>query len=558
MMCNHARASLRALKMLGNMHRGLSMANWRLVFNAVCLPVLSYGCQLWANARNWIGLINKCQKLFNEGVKVIAGAFHTAPQEALHELTRVLPARHFFDKLTHTSALRLLRVPRTSQLLACLGPEWQVPVNGVQDLTPGGLAQPFTRPGRLRRLTQCPTALEALAAQIPFDGQRADVVAVPPWEAPNWVGRLNYMGPTRPQNRREWVNDLYQSIPTHNIAVLNVASLITNKGRFDDLRVGAAAALLYGSNGDTSCTFTNSWCMGTGVTQHDVDCFGLAKTAEWLNLHYTDRWAPPSHVYILARSSSALEAIRDIHSLQNQRERILFHSSLTAFFAHHADVGITMAWSPPSWDRIQDSTSRFRALAACKTTPRASLNRVQSASHLKAIARERAFRKWAQEWQATCRKRVGRDSFAYEYAVLRPPDGKNHPLWIAATSTTTDPVTGRRLPIFSRHTTSTALCLAVGHAFTSEYTCQFRPDLDDAGLACPCGWPDHSFYHLLYECRLHRTARLNANPALRWVSESPDFFLSTMPGGFVFCDFLQCSRAAFKPSNEMAVQWDPG
>ena len=40
-MCNRARASIKALQVLGNSIRGLSMANWRLVLNAVCLPVLS-------------------------------------------------------------------------------------------------------------------------------------------------------------------------------------------------------------------------------------------------------------------------------------------------------------------------------------------------------------------------------------------------------------------------------------------------------------------------------------------------------------------------------------
>ena len=55
-MCNWARASLKALQVLGNTHRGLSMANWQLVFNAVCLPVLSYGCQLWATSRKYKSL----------------------------------------------------------------------------------------------------------------------------------------------------------------------------------------------------------------------------------------------------------------------------------------------------------------------------------------------------------------------------------------------------------------------------------------------------------------------------------------------------------------------
>ena len=46
-MCNRARASIKALQILGNSVHGISFAQWRLVFNAVCLPVLTYGCQLW-------------------------------------------------------------------------------------------------------------------------------------------------------------------------------------------------------------------------------------------------------------------------------------------------------------------------------------------------------------------------------------------------------------------------------------------------------------------------------------------------------------------------------
>ena len=88
------------------------MANWQLVFNMVCLLVLSYGCQLWVTSRKYKPLCAKAQLVFNEGVKVIYGAFRTTPWEPLHKLTCVLPARYFFDKLTHTSAFRLHRVPR--------------------------------------------------------------------------------------------------------------------------------------------------------------------------------------------------------------------------------------------------------------------------------------------------------------------------------------------------------------------------------------------------------------------------------------------------------------
>ncbi len=44
--CNRARASLKALQLLGNSIRGLDQASWRLAYRAICLPVLTYRCQL--------------------------------------------------------------------------------------------------------------------------------------------------------------------------------------------------------------------------------------------------------------------------------------------------------------------------------------------------------------------------------------------------------------------------------------------------------------------------------------------------------------------------------
>jgi hypothetical protein len=46
-MCNWACTSIKVLQVLGNSICRLSMANWRLVLNTVCLPVMTWGCQLW-------------------------------------------------------------------------------------------------------------------------------------------------------------------------------------------------------------------------------------------------------------------------------------------------------------------------------------------------------------------------------------------------------------------------------------------------------------------------------------------------------------------------------
>jgi hypothetical protein len=104
-MCNQARVSIKALQVLGNSIRGLSMANWRLVLNAVCLPVLAYSSQIWFLSGGSKGLVNMLQRVQNDMVKQVMGAFRTAPREALLHFTRMVPMRHYLEKLTYMSAL---------------------------------------------------------------------------------------------------------------------------------------------------------------------------------------------------------------------------------------------------------------------------------------------------------------------------------------------------------------------------------------------------------------------------------------------------------------------
>jgi hypothetical protein len=242
-MCNCARASLKALQVLGSSHRGLSMANWRLVFNAVCLPVLTYGCQLWANLSNIKSLMKKVQGVFNEGVKVISGAFRTAPREPLHEFLQILPARHFIEKLTHTSALRLYRVPRESQLLSHLGHKWDPSVQtGVDRVFPG--PSNVTSWNGSGRSTQRPTALEALGTRVPSEAPHTDVVAIAPWEVPDWGARLQFLDRTHPVQRKQWVDGLYGAVTPTSGAIIRVAGTISNKDRSDNRMVGACAAVL--------------------------------------------------------------------------------------------------------------------------------------------------------------------------------------------------------------------------------------------------------------------------------------------------------------------------
>ena len=124
--CNRACASIKALRLLSNSVRGLDHVSWRLTFNAICLLVLTYGCQLWFHGKQ-VTLVKKLQIVQNKAIKIISGTFCTTPCEPLHQLLSILPMDLWLTKLTQNMALRLYWVLSESQLLTQLGGDWYTP-----------------------------------------------------------------------------------------------------------------------------------------------------------------------------------------------------------------------------------------------------------------------------------------------------------------------------------------------------------------------------------------------------------------------------------------------
>ena len=111
-MCCRARSMVRALHILGNSIRGLDFANWRRVFHAIILPVLTYGSQLWFSGRGQrICLIKQAQVAQNDAIRQVARCFHMTPVDPLHHLLAILPIRYTLEKLNGSFSDRLLRLP---------------------------------------------------------------------------------------------------------------------------------------------------------------------------------------------------------------------------------------------------------------------------------------------------------------------------------------------------------------------------------------------------------------------------------------------------------------
>ena len=501
-MCNRARASAKAMKLLGNTIRGLSMANWRLVLNAVCLPVLSYGCQLWFIPGKSCKLIVKVQQVQNEMVRMVAGAFCMAPREAFCHLTRMLPMEQYLEKLTHTSALRLYRLPRSSQLLRHLGPDWYDPRHRDFQLT-----VPQNGPQRGRG-KQCSTVLEALTLRVPSYGPKVDLTVIAPWETPIWVAKTSYWGVTNPAARKEWVQSLVEIGLTSSTSVFFTTAkvLCSDVGDLTDVG-GTSVATLQGGEDPHA----ERWTVGSEVTQFDANCFALAKAAECLNTRYSADLDCPPIIYFFSHDNSALQAIHNLRSIKAHSHCTRFHKVLTTFFLTHRDIRLILAWSPKNDDLALDLLAREQAAEASREFPPQGMDSVQSAAYQKSRAHIRAFEQWAHKYNQEHLAESARTSwlgvelalprFAYTHTLVEPPSIHNHPLWREATKRACDP-TGKKLrqPLYTRCTTSTALQLAVDHAFTGSYAARFRPSDPPHSLTCLCGAAMRDPDHIIRRC----------------------------------------------------------
>lgn len=330
------------------------------------------------------------------------------------------------------------------------------------------------------------------------------------------MDRVGYNGVTNPERRLAWTQDLQCSCEGMSIGIVHVAATLTNEGREDGLVVGGTAATFSVAG---SAWTGSAWQMGTRVTQFDVDSFGVAKAAGALAVFYSAGVPIPEVTYILCNSAPALQATRNPRNKKAQEHALLFHHSLMTLCLNHGNVRVILLWAPEDPD--SEGRQRARALAAevCKRRTRDELTLVNTAAFHKDLARKQAFLNWGTEWLVQNNRLTLQDfgnntwvckhpprphqhpSFARAHTVTRPPDGKNHPLWRAATDREKDEKgkkTGK--PLYTRRTTSTTLQLAVDHAFTGTYAIRFRTSDPEEASECPCRAPFRTDTHTFYDC----------------------------------------------------------
>jgi len=56
-MANHAHSTIRGISILGNSVRSLDFLNWRRIYNALVIPILTYSTPVWYTGVQQKGLV---------------------------------------------------------------------------------------------------------------------------------------------------------------------------------------------------------------------------------------------------------------------------------------------------------------------------------------------------------------------------------------------------------------------------------------------------------------------------------------------------------------------
>ena len=138
-MANRARSTIRALSILGNSVRSLDYANWRKLFHALVLPVLTYGFPLYSTQPRNKGLLDILQVAQNDMVRKMSGAFKTTPIVPLHYMMAIPPLPLSLKKLMSIYRLRIQHLPPSTLIrtitLSNPSADWHLSLNPPTALT---------------------------------------------------------------------------------------------------------------------------------------------------------------------------------------------------------------------------------------------------------------------------------------------------------------------------------------------------------------------------------------------------------------------------------------
>jgi len=329
---------IHGLSCLGNTIHGMNQYHLRLLFKTCVIPVLTYGSQLWFNPEKPPNhLIKTLQKVQNNALRRVAGAFRTSPIEALQLLTHIPPIHITIRKISESAALRVFRLPLSSEVSHRL-PSTFIPVS-----IPRPVHVPFERP--LLRYHTFSHLTHMVRWSAP-DTERSDPFHshCAPYafqlSSPPFHGRLRIRHDPCVKDKKLGRTIRHENLFQEYKEDLKSIFVVTDGSRRNK-RAGYSVVVWHAGKIITKVMVP----FAQEASAFDAEMYALAHASSLIRKILTLNY-DINEVYLLSDCSSALQVIFDPSPHPSQAASIMFRTNIHAIMTARSDVFIDLEWTP--------------------------------------------------------------------------------------------------------------------------------------------------------------------------------------------------------------------
>jgi ribonuclease HI len=514
LLATKGKAITSGLKVLGNTVAGISPANLRLLYKTVVIPAITYGSQLWFDPKKpRKKLIRKLEQVQHKALIQIAGAFWDSPVEALQMLTYVPPMTTTLHKLYRSAALRIPRLPLTSEITRRLPPSY-LPLNtpiGQRVIPPKHI--PFARPKRREVLSPLTRMAETFDSHTeraePFHTQNAP--HHPRLSSDPFRGRLKIEPEACGKKARKSLI-AKQRIWLNTRSGRNTLVVVTDGSQTSKAAGWAVTGFHAGRT-----LFEHKVPLAKRACNHDAEMAALAHASKLVRETMLGE-LDIREFRIFSDSTAALTSIFDPGPHAAQQFSLTFRRNMTRLFQFRPDITGSMVWTPGHGGldqmKITDKNARAAANMRCTASDYLLPLFVSRSSALTEVE-TMALKEWhtfldnlEDKDEKIFRPQSGFLPFARrrkgsEFLKLRPPN------WFK---------------LIKRSSMSALTQMCTNHAPTGEYfkRCVWKyRDKPPTFFHCPCKdqYPPtlQTRDHIIRACPLFEEAREKLRTAFPWI-----------------------------------------
>ncbi|OXV05133.1 hypothetical protein Egran_07099 [Elaphomyces granulatus] len=472
---NQATAAFEGLQRLSSTQKGLSFRALRQLYIACITTIADYGVPIWYRGPRQKALVQLYQRLQNQALPRILGAFRGSPTRALELEAAIPPPEVRFEKACLGYALRTILFQNSHPIRQAYNLALRDELAGSEsDLATISYVKPTTQ-----LLSLLYRLKVVIGPNWNIERQRAT------WQAP-WarepILKTTISSSSKEQAKKEHLG-LLESLEFDNCALFYTDG---SQGTYKGLRTNSCSFCeLSLSNRPIS---TKSWNLGPSIEVADAELIAISKVL--LALLARPQGPRPLEVYIFVDSQAAIAKVSGYSDIAYRVRATL--AQLATY-----KVTVTISWCPSHvgifGNELADQLAKKGLEASLAGSPYVSL------SYLRRKVRETSLASWRDLWDSEeARETIGLRARGlgkhYRKVVKDAPRFSFKP----------NLASGER-PIQSAFI---QLKLGIGYLMTYQKIIKKRPT-----NRCLCGQPQTASHLLLY-CSRYRPERERMEKAL--------------------------------------------